>query len=100
MMAGKGRLFADAESLAAVMAATSPAAAKAAGRTVARFDEGSWEAARFDLVVAGNVAKFRQNEDLRLFLIETGVRVLVEASPRDRVWGIGLGQRTRMRHCR
>jgi len=91
MMAGKARLFADAESLAAVMATTSPAAAKAAGRTVARFDEGWWEAARFDLVVAGNVAKFRQNVDLRLFLIETGVRVLVEASPRDRVWGIGFG---------
>jgi ribA/ribD-fused uncharacterized protein len=91
MMAGKARLFGDGDGLAAVLAATTPAAAKAAGRRVAGFNESSWDAARFDIVVAGNLAKFGQNEDLRLFLIGTGVRVLVEASPRDRIWGIGLG---------
>ena len=91
MMAGKARLFGDGDGLAAVLAAPTPAAAKAAGRRVAGFDESSWDAARFDLVVAGNLAKFGQNEDLRLFLIGTGVRVLAEASPRDRIWGIGLG---------
>ena len=45
---------------------------------------------RFGLVVAGNVAKFGQNPQLRDYLLTTGDRVLVEASPRDQVWGIGL----------
>jgi ribA/ribD-fused uncharacterized protein len=40
--------------------------------------------------VAGNVAKFGQHDDLRAFLLGTGSRVLVEASPGDRIWGIGL----------
>jgi len=43
-----------------------------------------------DLIVAGNMAKFGQHPDLREFLLGTGDRVLVEASPRDRIWGIGL----------
>jgi ribA/ribD-fused uncharacterized protein len=42
-------------------------------------------------VTRGNVAKFGQHEDLRAFLLATDERVLVEASPRDAVWGIGLG---------
>jgi ribA/ribD-fused uncharacterized protein len=60
------------------------------GRQVRGFDEEAWTAARYDIVVAGSVAKFGQHEDLRAFLLATGERVLVEASPLDRVWGIGL----------
>ena len=41
-------------------------------------------------MVAGNLAKFGQHPELRTFLLGTGQRVLVEASPRDRIWGIGL----------
>ncbi len=54
------------------------------------FDEGTWTARRWDLVVEGNVAKFGQDPALAAYLLGTGSRVLVEASPRDRVWGIGL----------
>jgi ribA/ribD-fused uncharacterized protein len=90
MMAGKARLFGDDEALAQVLAAPSPGAAKAAGRSVRGFDEAVWEAERFELVVQGNVHKFSAHPDLRGFLLGTGDRVLVEASPRDRVWGIGL----------
>ena len=61
MMAGKARLFGDDHALAAVLAAPSPKAAKAAGRSVHGFGEQAWAAARFDVVVAGNLAKFRQN---------------------------------------
>jgi ribA/ribD-fused uncharacterized protein len=91
MMAGKARAFDDPEGLAAVLAAASPGAAKAAGRKVRGFDELRWRAIRYDLVVAGNLAKFGQHDELRAFLLATGERVLVEASPFDRVWGIGLG---------
>jgi len=90
MMAGKARLFRDDRALGAVLAAASPKAAKAAGRAVRGFDEQAWAATRFELVVAGNLAKFRQNPELAGFLSATWPKVLVEASPRDRVWGIGM----------
>jgi ribA/ribD-fused uncharacterized protein len=90
MMAGKARLFGDEEAAAAIVAAEHPKQAKDLGRQVRGFDDDLWVAARFDLVVRGNLAKFGQNDDLRDFLLGTGQRVLVEASPVDRVWGIGL----------
>jgi ribA/ribD-fused uncharacterized protein len=90
MMAGKARLFGDADAEEQVLAAASPGAAKAIGRRVSGFDEQAWEAARFDLVVAGNLAKFSQHGELAAFLAATAPSVLVEASPLDRIWGIGL----------
>jgi ribA/ribD-fused uncharacterized protein len=90
MMAGKARLFRDEQALAAVLAAEDPKAVKAAGRSVRGFDEQAWAATRFDLVVDGNVAKFRHNPELGVFLAATRPRVLVEASPRDCIWGIGM----------
>ncbi|GII72929.1 hypothetical protein Sme01_54050 [Sphaerisporangium melleum] len=90
MMAGKARLFGDEETAAAIVAAGHPKQAKDLGRRVRGFDEERWVATRFGLVVRGNLAKFGQHADLREFLLGTGERVLVEASPVDRVWGIGL----------
>ncbi|GHF11828.1 MULTISPECIES: NADAR family protein [Streptomyces] len=90
MMAGKARLFGDAEAEAAALAAAHPQQAKAAGRSVRGFDEEQWRRHRFELVVQGSVHKFAQHPELRAFLLGTGDRVLVEASPLDRVWGIGL----------
>jgi ribA/ribD-fused uncharacterized protein len=90
MMARKARLFQDAATLDKVVRAPTPAAAKSLGRAVRGFSEDRWASARYDIVVAGNLAKFSQNDDLRRYLVSTGTRVLVEASPLDRVWGIGL----------
>ncbi|SNT66236.1 hypothetical protein SAMN05421812_13517 [Asanoa hainanensis] len=90
MMAGKARLFGDEELAGRMLAAAHPGAVKALGRQVRSFDEAVWAEHRFELVVAGNVAKFGQHPDLGRFLSGTGNRVLVEASPLDRVWGIGL----------
>lgn len=90
MMAAKARLFGDAEALATVLSNDDPAAAKKAGRGVRGYDEARWSACRFDLVVAGNRAKFSQHAALESFLLSTGDQVLVEASPVDAVWGIGL----------
>ena len=90
MMTAKALLFGDAEIAARVPAVTHPSDAKKLGRQVRGFDEELWAARRFDLVVAGNMAKFGQNPELRQFLLGTGDRVLVEASPRDRIWGIGM----------
>jgi ribA/ribD-fused uncharacterized protein len=90
MMAGKARLFGDEAAASRIAASPHPGAAKALGRAVAGFDEGEWARCRFDIVVAGNLAKFGQHDELRRFLLGTGDRVLVEAAPNDRVWGIGL----------
>lgn len=90
MMAGKARLFGDDQVLPRILQARTPAEAKKLGRLVEGFDEERWAAARFELVVQGNVAKFGQDEDLRAYLLGTAQRVLVEASPMDRLWGIGL----------
>ncbi|PZT76998.1 MULTISPECIES: NADAR family protein [unclassified Streptomyces] len=90
MMAGKARLFGDAEAEELAVAAKSPAQAKKAGRLVRDFDDAVWQRERFALVTAGSVHKFRQNAELGAFLRGTGDRVLVEASPMDRIWGIGL----------
>jgi ribA/ribD-fused uncharacterized protein len=90
MMAAKARLCGDAEAVEEILAAPHPGAAKELGRQVRGFDEQRWAEHRFDVVVAANMAKFGQHRELRDFLAGTGSRVLVEASPRDRVWGIGL----------
>ncbi|MGC4992026.1 NADAR family protein [Nocardia salmonicida] len=64
--------------------------AKKLGRQIRNFDDNVWERARFDIVVAGSVAEFGQDDALRRYLVGTGSRVLVEASPVERIWGIGL----------
>ncbi|MGW2055751.1 NADAR family protein [Streptomyces sp. NPDC001840] len=90
MMAAKARLFGDEEGERAAVGASSPALAKKAGRLVRGFDETVWERERYGIVVAGSVHKFGQDPGLRTFLLATGERILVEASPMDRIWGIGL----------
>ena len=90
MMAGKARLFGDDAALARVLANDDPVAAKQAGREVRGYDEARWREHRFDLVVAGNLAKFSQHPALAAFLLGTGDQLLVEASPVDAIWGIGL----------
>ncbi|MFI9390328.1 NADAR family protein [Streptomyces bauhiniae] len=91
MMAAKARLFADPDAERLVLASGHPAGAKKAGRLVRGFDEEIWRRERFRIVVEGSVHKFAADPGLREFLLGTGERVLVEASPVDRVWGIGLG---------
>src|SRR4051794_7851451 len=90
MMWRKAMVFRDGAVAGRVLTADHPQRAKALGREVRGFDERTWCDARFDIVVAGSVAKFDQHPDLRDYLLNTGDRVLVEASPVDQVWGIGL----------
>jgi len=90
MMAEKARLFGDDNTCAEILAAAHPNEAKKLGRKVRNFDDTQWLASRWDIVVRGNAAKFSQHPVLRQFLLNTGDRILVEASPYDRIWGIGL----------
>lgn len=92
MMAEKARLFDDDSSLRKILAAKSPAEAKAEGRRVQGFTDELWVKHRDDVVFRASVGKFGSDAVLRDYLVGTGDRVLVEASPRDRIWGIGMGR--------
>lgn len=90
MMAEKARIFGANVIASEIAKARTAGAAKALGRSVPNFDETVWIARRKAVVVQGNLAKFSQNADLCNYLINTADRVLVEASPQDRIWGIGM----------
>ncbi|MET9861763.1 NADAR family protein [Streptomyces smyrnaeus] len=90
MMAHKAWLFGDNETAERILAASHPGEAKTLGRQVRGFEEDAWREHRYGIVVRGNIAKFSADPELRDFLLSSRERVLVEVSPLDRVWGIGL----------
>lgn len=92
MMAEKARLFQDKENLEKIINCQSPAEAKKLGRQVRNFNAERWNEHRYAIVKKGNHFKFEQNSELKTFLLKTKNRVLVEASPRDRIWGIGMSK--------
>lgn len=92
MMAQKAKLFHDDAIFEKILQAEHPNQAKKLGRLVQNYDENVWLAQRFQIVLQGNIAKFSQHVMLKDFLLATGERVLVEASPVDKIWGIGLAQ--------
>lgn len=90
MMVKKAELFKDDAVLEKILKAKSPAEAKKLGREVKNYNETLWLAARYDIVKEGNFHKFSQNPALKTFLLNTKDRVIVEASPVDAIWGIGM----------
>ena len=92
MMAQKALLFGNKKHFKAIIKNPSVKVAKQLGREVKGFESKIWNEHKFDIVVAGNLAKFSQQQSLSTFLLSTGNAVLVEASPSDAVWGIGLSE--------
>ncbi len=90
MMAQKALLFNDQESYHKIIMSHTPGEAKELGRAIQNFDQEIWNQHRFAIVVEGNIHKFTQHEALQHFLLGTQERILVEASPIDSIWGIGL----------
>lgn len=90
MMAEKARLFKDKEAELKILKSNSAGEAKKIGREVKNFIPEIWDNHKFEIVKQGNYLKFNQNEDLKEFLLRTNKRVLVEASPYDAIWGIGM----------
>ncbi len=90
MMAEKARLFNDLTSLDLIMSTKDPSTAKKIGRKVKGFNDEEWDKVKYPVVVLANICKFLQNPELGDFLRDTGDAVLVEASPYDTVWGIGM----------
>ena len=90
MMAQKALLFNDAETFERIISKDSPKDVKDLGRQIPNFDAEVWDRNKYQIVKQGNFLKFSQNESLKKFLIQTKNKVLVEASPVDTIWGIGL----------
>lgn len=91
MMAEKSRLFGDSEVLEAIMKTNNPKKQKALGREIKNFQPQMWELTCRDIVFRANLAKF-QDPELKRFLFSFGNEEIVEASPYDKIWGIGLGE--------
>ena len=100
MMYAKAVLFDDSATAEKILSARSPKQQKALGRKVCKFDEKRWKKQRESIVYRGNHAKFTQNEHLFEALMATGTTELVEASPVDRIWGVGMAADNPLIHDR
>lgn len=92
MMANKAKLFNDMDVFEKIITKPFPKDVKDLGRQIKNFDASIWNANKYEIVKAGNYLKFSQNESLKQFLIHTKNKVLVEASPVDAIWGIGMSE--------
>lgn len=90
MMYAKAMLFNDAAIAEKILEATEPRDQKALGRKVKNFDPQVWEKEAKGIVYRANHAKFTQNPSLLEELLATAGTTLVEASPTDTIWGIGM----------
>ncbi|WP_276627963.1 NADAR family protein, partial [Fusobacterium sp.] len=83
-------LFNDNDIFNKIMNSKHPKEYKELGRKIKNFSDSKWNENKYQIVLKGNIAKFSQNEKLKAFLLNTGTKILVEASPYDKIWGIGL----------
>lgn len=87
----KAAEFGDMETAVAIMKEHNPGKCKRLGRKVKGFDDARWKYVSMDYMERACYAKFDQNLQLGKYLVETGDKILVEASPWDTYWGIGMG---------
>lgn len=92
MMAQKALLFNDNKAFEKIINCISPKDVKSIGREIKSFDAQIWDENKYQIVKKGNFLKFNQNQDLKNFLLSTNDKIIVEASPVDAIWGIGLAE--------
>jgi len=90
IMVEKARLFKDKQIEEQIRQSSDPKEMKALGKKVKNFNQTIWDKVKYSIVLNGNYYKFSQNKPMRDFLLSTGNKILVEASPLDTIWGIGL----------
>ncbi|MBX7242143.1 MAG: NADAR family protein [Bacteroidia bacterium] len=92
MMYQKAKMFCDDETAEQILQTEKPSVQKQLGRLVKGFDEAEWVYNRERIVYEGSFHKFTQNPKLQSILLETGDKLLAEASPLDNIWGIGMSE--------
>ncbi len=90
MMFNKAELFEDFETRNEILKSKTPKEAKKLGRSIKNFNQKVWDECKYRIVERGNILKFTQHQDLFKELFATRSKILVEASPYDKIWGIGL----------
>ncbi|KAI6190734.1 NADAR domain-containing protein [Aphelenchoides bicaudatus] len=88
----KATQFNDAFSQQQLLKERDPKACKSIGRQVRNFDKDVWTSVSFGIMLQALRAKFSHNQNLKDYLLATGDGILVESAPRDRLWGIGMGE--------
>ena len=89
-MAQKAKLFNDTYTENEIMKVHSPKFQKRLGRTVDNFNQSVWDSNCEEIMIRANRLKYSQNPELKQLLVNTGNKEIVEASPYDKIWGIGL----------
>lgn len=92
MMHQKAIVFSDFYIASQILLTDDPKEQKALGRKIQGFNKDIWDSVCLSIVFKGNLAKFSQNESLKADLLSTGNRIMVEASPLDKIWGIGIAE--------
>lgn len=95
MMAQKAKVFNDMTARERILKAPTPKEAKALGRSIRGFNEVQWSLYKVDIVIRGNVFKAMQNERFCQALLLTKDKLLIEASPYDTIWGVGIDENDR-----
>jgi ribA/ribD-fused uncharacterized protein len=94
MMFAKASLFHDDDMCTKILQTYDPYKQRQLGRKVRNFNQSRWDSVKLYIVIQGNMLKFSQNPKHLEFLRSTGTKHIVEASPYDRIWGIGYSQDT------
>lgn len=92
MMAEKAKLFNDHSSFLKIINSSNPKEQKELGRQIKSFNQNVWDQKKEKIIYEINYSKFNQNEKLKQELLDTNILILVEASPTDKIWGIGLDE--------
>lgn len=86
----KALVFQDVEIAEKILLEKEPIQIKKLGRKIKNFNEFTWAAIRSDIMRRGLSLKFKQNERLKQKFLEHKGKTFVEASPYDKIWGVGL----------
>lgn len=92
MMSEKAKLFNDMKTYDKIMKSIDQKKIKAYGKKVKNFDDNIWLNNNYRILLEGNLLKFSQNPKLKKLLLETNNKIIVEASPYDKIYGIGMSK--------
>lgn len=92
MMSEKAKLFGDLTIQNKIITSDDPKEIKKLGRQIKNFNQAEWDKNKREIVTCGNYLKFTQDNELRHYLLATGNDIIVEASPVDTIWGVGLAE--------
>jgi hypothetical protein len=82
--------FDDKSTAEVILASNEPSKQKYLAKNIHQFDEEKWSKVASEAMHGVLLHKYRQNPDLRNFLLATGNKTIFEASPHDKLWGSGL----------